>query len=372
MTEISPTSPEPKINAEELLQSLRRKEGTWVEWGKACQQLQKAGYKPQEIFEETGFEPIQQNQLIAAAQVYTSLLHGNAPANVLAHFEQKGSDSLYELRVLTQSERVAAAELLLAKNVDSEGTREVVRAIKDLSRMTKLPDGFSSHPGDAVAYQCWKLTRQKEDLQERARLIARGLNFVHSETARQQIEKLLTDFTLVKTRPAPRLPIYRLETEVELPRILPVVGKLPLTKADLQAVPLIDEEGPFRLVKFSGNGVWVTVPGWQVVLQAEDPVAILSLLKEVAGAATGVSLSHSDALLTSPPEQPEEMLVIVDRAQRAWDADSYFVVESADQLEFQWFEEAPDLPLLGRIILVMRPKRVLDEDVTKDLWQIDE
>jgi hypothetical protein len=153
------------------------------------------------------------------------------------------------------------------------------------------------------------------------------------------------------------LPIYRLETEAELPRILPVVGKLPLTKADLQAVPLIDETGPFRLVKFSGDGAWVALPGWQVVLKAEEPVAILS---------------DSDALPTRLPGKPEEVLVVVDRAQREWDEDSYFVVESAGQLEFQWFKEAPDLPLLGRIILVMRPKRILDEEVTKEFWQIDE
>ena len=358
MTEISPASalPEPEINAEELLRSLRQKQGTWIEWGQACQQLQKAGYTPQGIFEETGFEPIQQNQIIVAAQVYTSLVNGNASANVLAHFQQKGSDSLYELRVLAHSERVAAAELLLTKNVDSEGAHEVVKAIKEFS-MIKLPDGFSSHPGDAVAYQCWKSARQKGDLQERARLIARGLNFVKSETARQQIEKLLTDFTVVKTRPAPRMPIYRSETEAELPRILPVVGKLPLTKADLQAVPLIDEVGPLRLVKFSGQGVLVTVPGWQVVLNAEDPVAILS---------------DSDALPNSLPGKPEEVLVVIDRAQREWEPDNYFVVALAGQLEFQWFAEAPDLPLLGRVILVIRPKRILDEEATKDLWQIDE
>lgn len=357
MTEISPSpSPEPEINAEELLRSLRQKQGTWVEWGKACQQLQKAGYNPQVIFEETGFEPIQQNQIIVAAQVYTSLVNGNAPPDVLTHFQQKGSDSLYELRVLAQSERVAAAELLLAKNIDSKGAHEVVRAIKEFS-MTKLPEGFSSHPGDAMAYQSWKSARQKEDLQERARLIAQGLKFVYSETARRQIEKLLTDLTVVKTRPAPRMPIYRSEAEAELPRILPVVGKLPLTKADLQAVPLIDEVGPLRLVKFSGEGVWVAVPGWQVVLKAEDPVGILS---------------DSDALPTTLPEKPEEVLVVVDRAQREWEPDNYFLVELAGELNFQWFAEAPDLPLLGRVILVIRPKKILDEEATKDLWQIDE
>ena len=353
----TPPNSELAIDAEELLRSLRQKEGTWVEWGKACQQLQKAGYNPQRIFEETGFEPIQQNQIIVGSQVYTSLVSGDAPASVLAHFERKGSDSLYELRVLSQPERVAAAELLLTKNIDSEGTREVVKAMKDLARMTKLPEGFAAHPGDAMAYQCWKVARQQEGLQERAHLIARGLNFAHSSAARQKIEQLLTDFTVDKARSAPSMPLYRLEEETDSPRILPVVGKLPLPQAALQAVPLVEETGPFRLVKFSGEGAWVPVPGWQVILNAEDPVVLIS---------------DSDRLLPPPPGKTEEVMVVVDRAQREWDTDSHFIIERDEQLEIQWFEAAPNLPLLGRIILVMRPKKIFDEEIAKDVWQIDE
>lgn len=359
MTEIPQANrePEPNSNSQELVQSLRRKEGTWVEWGKACQQLQKVGYSPQRIFEETGFEPVQQNQVIVGAQVYTALVDTNASRDVLAYFERKGSDILYEFRVLTQPERVAAAELVLAKNLDVDAAREVTKAVKEFSYLKRPPDGFSSHPGDAVAYQCWKFAKAKEDLQERSRLIARGLNFAHSQSARQKIEQLLTDFTVTRTRPVPSIPIYRLEAEDELPRILPVVGKLPLTQADLRGVPLIEETEPFRLVRFSGEGAWVPIPGWQVVLDAEDPVVILS---------------QSDYLHIPVSGKPEEVLVVIDRAQRQWDTDSYFMADSAGQLEIQWFAEAPDLPLLGRVLLVLRPKKILDEEVTKDLWQIDE
>jgi len=356
MAEIPSAAPDP-VNTEQLLRSLRQKQGSWVEWGQACQQLQKAGYSPQVIFEETGFEPVQQNQITVAAQVYSSLVNGHAPARVLSHFQQKGSDSLYELRILAQAERVATAELLVDKGLDSEAAREVARAVKEFSLITSPPEGFSAHPGDAVAYLCWKSGRQQDDLQARSRLIARGLNFAHSETARQKLEKLLTDFTVVRATPTPRLPLYRLDSEEDLPRILPIVGKLPLARADLQAVPLTDELGPFGMVQFSGQGAWVPVPGWQVVLKAEDPVAFLS---------------SSDQLPVPLPGKPEDVLVVVDRAQQQWDASSYFIVEQAGQLELQWFIEAPDVPLLGRVILVMRPKKILDEAVTKELWQIDE
>lgn len=353
-----PSHSEPSdINRDELLLQLRRKQGTWVEWGHACQALQKLGYNTQTIFEETGFEPIHQNQIIVAAQVYASLLAEGVPETVQTHFERKGSDVLYELRILNQPDRASMAALSLEKQLDCEEAKEAAKAVKDFTRLGSVPEGFTTHPGDAIAYQCWKQARQKSDLQERSRLIAKGLRFAQSDTARKQMEKLLTDFSVVKATPAPMLPLYRLEADEDLPRALPVVGKMPLTRDDLQAVPLVDEIAPFGMVQFAGAAAWVPVPGWQVIRLAEDPVAILCA---------------SDALPAPLPGQAEEVLLIVDRAQREWDANSYFLVEQEDALQFQWFESAPTQSLLGRVILVMRPKKVLDEDYTKDPWQLDE
>lgn len=352
---IDPTStPESSSELIDLLRSLRRKEGNWIQWGQACQKLQKLGYSPQAIFEETGFEPIQQNQIMVAAQVYGGL-ESQVSEAVRSHFQQKGSDSLYELRILNQGDRVGAAELLIAKNIDSEGAHEVARAIKEFSRLYKLPEGFSAHPGDAVAYECWKNARQKTDLQERSRLIAKGLNFAHSADARQQIEKLLTDFTVAKSASAPRLPLYRPDEDTESPRIIPVAGKMPISKADFMAVPMTDELGKFRLVKFSGSGVWVAIPSWKVILEAEDAIALIT-----------------DSEYLIPDAAPEEILVICDRSQRQWQPDSYFLVEQDENLGFQWFPEPPSLPILGRMILVLRPRKVLDEDFRKDLWQLEE
>ncbi|PMB04003.1 hypothetical protein CEN49_21790, partial [Fischerella thermalis CCMEE 5273] len=183
--------------AQELLIKLRQKQGCWVEWGQACAYLQKAGYSPQAIFEATGFEPVQQNQVIVGAQVYNSIEKAGASQDVISHYQQRGSDILYELRLLTQEERAAAATLTFQHKIDADEAREIARAIKDFSRFRNPPEGFSQHPGDAVAYQCWKLARQNSDFQTRSRLIAKGLKFAHTQTARQQIEQLLTDFTVV-------------------------------------------------------------------------------------------------------------------------------------------------------------------------------
>jgi hypothetical protein len=110
-------------------------------------------------------------------------------------------------------------------------------------------------------------------------------------------------------------------------------------------------------VKFAGPAAWVAVPGWQVILNAEDPIAILAM---------------SDGLPVPLQGKVEEVLVVVDRAQRQWDTDSYFIAGSNGNLELFWFETSPELPILGQVILVMRSKKIVDEDYTKDRWQIDD
>jgi hypothetical protein len=361
MTELPPNIQNPENTADnkaqELLVKLRQKQGNWVEWGLAIAHLQKSGYNPQEIFEATGFEPIQQNQVIVGAQVYNSLEKSGASEATLAYYGTRASDILYELRSLSQEERAATADLTFIHKLDALEAREIAKAVKDFSRFSTPPEGFTNHPGDAVAYQSWKLARQNSDLQERSRLIAKGLRFAHSDTARKQLEQLLVDFTVVPKRPAPKLPFYRLESDEDLPRILPVVGELPLSAKDIQAVPLITEIEPFKIVKYAGDQAWVALPGWQVLMSAEDPIVILS---------------KSDRFPNPNQTKIETLLVVVDRAQRQWDATSYFVVDNGEEIDFQWFETQPTVNLLGKVLVLVRPKKILDEEFTKDVWQIDE
>ncbi len=357
----NPSAPQlSEAEAQELMQMLRRKEGTWIQWGQRCKMLQQTGYDPQQIFEETGFEPIQQNQVIVAAQVYGALESQGAPEEVRSHFQQKGSDVLYEFRILTQPERAAAATLAVQKGIDADEAHDVAKAIKTYSRLSSTPTGFAEfveHPGDAIAYHYWKLARQQSDLQSRSRLIAKGLRFAESASSRQAIESLLTDFTVVKARPAPTVPFYRMDSEEEVPRIIPVAGRLPLDAASFKAVPLVEDEGAFKIVKFTGTGAWVPLPGWQVVRQAEDPVVLLGNTNQLPVEVSG---------------DPEAILILADRADREWSADHYYLVDADDQLQIQWSEQPLNTQLLGRIILVLKPKRILDEEFLKQPWQLDE
>ena len=352
------SSPPDADAVQDVLLQLRRKTGTWVNWAQGCQALQKARFTPQQIFEETGFEPIHQNQIMVAEQVYQSILKAGVTEATVAHFTERGSDSLYELRVLSQGDRAATADFIFQHGLDSEEVRDLVKPIKEYAYRKDKPQGFDDGPGDAIAYHFWKLARQKDDLQDRSRLIAQGLRFAQSPTARQHIEKLLTDFTVVKDRPAPRLPLYRLETESELPRMIPVVGQMPLAVDDLKAVPVVVAKEPFSMVSANGASAWIAVPGWQVIFRAEDPVGILIQARQ---------------LPNYPADAADDtVLVVVDRSDRTWDDDGYFLTAEDDQLTLSWSPSPIETPILGKMILILRPKRILDENYNRELWQLDE
>jgi hypothetical protein len=343
---------------EEIMRSLLHKEGSWVEWGRNCQKLQKAGINPSEIFEVTGFQASQQNLVIVASQVYDTLEKTGATEELLNYYRGPRSDVLYEFRILNQEERLQAAILAQEKKLDIDGAKEVARAIKEMSRLAQPPSGFTTHPGDAVAYQYWKSARQKKSLQDKARLIAEGLKFAHSHSAREQIEKLLTDFsTTTASKNAPLLPIYRLESDEELPVIIPVAGTFPLQKEDIENITNLEVEEPFRVVTVKNTGQLVPLPGWQVLLKAQQPLAIFCKTEELPKDIGGRS---------------ELVLVVVDKEVKEWDDNSYFLVAKEDKLEFQWFYEPPEFEILGQLILVLRPKRILDENNLLEPWQMDD
>ncbi|MGB3299238.1 MAG: RuBisCO accumulation factor 1, partial [Phormidesmis sp.] len=288
-----------------------------------------------------------------------SMVAGGVSDEARAHYETRGSDSLYEFRILPKENRADAADFAYRNGLDSDQVKEIVKGLRDFTYSETPPTGFEKTMGDAAAYHYWRLAKQQGDLQDRSRLIAQSLRFVTSASARSRVEKLLTDFSVVKEKPAPRLPIYRLEDEADSPVIMPVAGEMPLSTEDYHAVPGIEPEEPFGMVKFSGTGAWLPVPGWQVILKAEDPIALLATCRQ----------------LPNPPDNipaSDRLLVVVDRAQREWNEFTYFVVDEGAQLAIRWFESAPETKLLGAVALIMRPKKIFDQSYTQEYWQTDE
>jgi hypothetical protein len=354
--------PEPSPSG--LLEQLRRREGGWLDWAKACQSLQHQKMTPQAIFEATGLEPAQQNQMVVAAQVYEGMAKAGASAALLEHFAQRGSDILYELRILSPKDRIRVAELVVSRNLGAGEAHEIARAVKSYAQLQQLPEGFTDHPGDAVAYQAWKTAQQSRDLQERTRAIGRALQYVHSETARRQIEQLLTTLALGSRRKLlPRLSVFR--PEEELPRLLPVAGSLPLATATWEGIPPAAPQGPFGWVSGAAGQMWIALPAWPALQRAADPVAL-----QVENQLLGSLLDQPVAA----EEEQDPVLLVVDRAVRTWEGRAgVFLVDREGWLSLEWIDEdLPPSPLLGQVLMAIRPPRIFDEEVAQDPWQLEE
>ncbi|MGL5033523.1 MAG: RuBisCO accumulation factor 1 [Microcystaceae cyanobacterium] len=344
-------------NAAELLRSLLHKEGSWVDWGQKCQQLQKAGYNAEQIFEQTGFQKVQQNLIIVAAQVYECLVREQVSEDVLDYYLGPKSDVLYELRILNQQKRAFSAIAAKEKGLDAESAKELARAVQDFTYLSQLPSGFTDHPGDALAYQCWKLAKQNRDLAARTRLIAKGLKFAHSASARSAIEQLLSEITVTPTQKAPLVPLYRQEDEEQVAKLIPVVGSFPLTVAQIEVVKPLEIMEPFGCVNYSGTGGIVAIPGWQIILKAIDPVALFCASQQVSETLTN---------------KTETVLVVIDRGSKDWSENAYFLVAENEQVAIRWFENVPTAKILGQAIVVLRPKRIFDENNLREPWQMDD
>ena len=129
-----------------------------------------------------------------------------------------------------------------------------------------------------------------------------------------------------------------------------------MTRQTIDAIPKVETQELFSSVNVC-SGTFVPVPGWQSVLKAIDPVAYLC---------------PSDRFPKSITGKVRDFLVILDRGSHEWNVNSYFIVELNGHLEIRWFETAPNISIVGQLVLILRPKRILDEKNITEPWQMDD
>ncbi|MDJ0546656.1 MAG: hypothetical protein PX637_20420, partial [Microcystis sp. M53601_WE4] len=137
----------------------------------------------------------------------------------------------------------------------------------------------------------------------------------------------------------------------------PLVGRFPVTVTDIKHTESLSVEEPFRLVTVGDKQTIVPLPGWQAILKAIDPVAILW---------------PSDQLPRSIATRSEEVLLVIDRVLSEWDVNNYYLVEKDNAVFLQWFDSSPDVTILGELVLILRAKNILDEKNITEPWQMDD
>ncbi|KAK7376312.1 hypothetical protein VNO78_34778 [Psophocarpus tetragonolobus] len=362
------------------IEILANRLGMWYEYAPLISSLIREGFSPPSIEETTGISGVEQNRLIVAAQVRDSLVQSNAEPEILEAFETSGAELLYEIRLLSASQRVAAARFLVENRCDGKGAQELARAIKDYPsrRGDKGWERFDyTLPGDCLSFMYFRQAREhRNPSEQRTWALEQALRLAHTDTARNLVlEEMKGDGDhgdhgdqgdqLQDANTAVPVPVVRLGigevAEATSVVVLPVCSP---DERELMEAPFESRsEGVFGLVAAEkGWPRWVVLPSW-------DPVLALGR--------GGVVISFPDARVlpwkANRWYKEEPILVVADRTRTEIAADDAFYLlklDGAFKVERgSAFKEKGFSQSLGTVLLVVRPpKQEYDDQLSAEDW----
>lgn len=370
-----PPSPIPpkfrSLDAAGKIEVLADRMGLWFEYAPLISSLYTEGFTPPTIEELTGLSGVEQNRLIVGAQVRDSLVQSGAKPELIAAFDTGGAELLYEIRLLSAIQRVAAAEYIVDREFDAKGAQDLARAIKDYPHRrgdVGFRDFDYNLPGDCLSFMLYRKSREHKSTSElRTTLLEQALEVAVTDKAKKAVTRELHGETNEERAKEEEIKIIRVPV-VRL-RFGEVAGAssvvvLPVCKAEegeekLKEAPTeFEAGGEFGVVEAEKEwSRWVVLPGW-------DPV--------VAVRKGGVAVSFRDDREVLPWNGKEEaIMVVTDREKKTVEAeDGYYLVvtESGMKLERgSVLKERGVEKSLGTVVLVVRPPRDDDDD-----WQIND
>ncbi|CAN1247006.1 Rubisco accumulation factor 1.2, chloroplastic [Linum grandiflorum] len=375
-----PQSPLPpqyrSLDPAERLEILANRNGLWYEYAPLITFLIRDGFSPSSIEESTGISGVEQNRLVVGAQVRESLIEAKTDPALISHFETSGAELLYELRLLSVSQRAAAARFIIENRFDSRGAGDLARSMKDFPRRKgekNWEDFDYSLPGDCLSFLYFRQAKENKNPSDaRTSGLEMALEVAESEKAKAVVLLEIEgggDSTGSKEEDgeidATRVPVVRMKIgevgEAPSVKLLPVCrSEDEITEAPWE----LSSEGAFGTVAAEkGWRRWVVLPGW-------SPVAGLGN--------GGVAVSFGDARAlpwrVNRWYKEEAILVVVDRNRKGVEVDDGFYlvavsgglkVERGSALKLRGVEGS-----LGTVVLVVRPPKEDNEDQqTEEDWE---
>ncbi|KAK3010666.1 hypothetical protein RJ639_010838 [Escallonia herrerae] len=362
------------------LDILANRLGLWFEFAPLIPSLIQEGFTPSTLEEITGISGVEQNRLVVAAKVRDSLIESNAGSDILSFFDQGGAEVLYEIRLLSASQRLAAARYIVEFNLDGRGAQELARAVKDFPRR-RGDRGWNCFdytlPADCLSFVYYRQALEHQQNSEQRKLaLEKAAGVAQSEAARNWVQEELKGKDGMGAEgegggvvEGVRVPVVRLNVG-EVAEAT-VVAVLPVCKAEEKEKEVLD--APWECGSQGEFGVVVAEKGWRrwVVLPSWEPVAGLKR--------GGVVVEFADARAlpwrVNRWYKEEAILVVADRGRKAVAADDGFYmvadgekglkVERGSLLKGIGVEES-----LGTVVLVVRPPReATDSQLNEEDWE---
>lgn len=356
------------LSTEEQLNMLRDRIGLWHQYAELIPALSRAGFAPSKIEEATGISGVEQNKIVVASRVRSTLVSNGFDGNALTYFDSGGADILYEFRTLSSEQRTSAAEFAVERRIDGSEAKDLVKAMKEFERRRKEGwESFSFLPGDSLAYSLYCQSKEYKAKPERESALKKALSYAVTEKAKARIQRFLDDGE--ESSPDESSDIFRRMVVV---RLMP--GEVSEAKVPL-VLPVIDAkieeyhqspsrqamgEGPFRIYKSEASWrSWVVLPGWEPLVRAEAPVVLYFPDANV------LPWRIKDA-------DKEPILVVVDKTKTEIDAESFFLVTSTDNsltLKRGSVISESAGPVLGMVVIVVRPPKTESDELEMEDWE---
>ncbi|GMH13212.1 hypothetical protein Nepgr_015053 [Nepenthes gracilis] len=383
-----PPSPLPpkyqNLDAAGRFEILSNRLGLWFEYAPLISALFQEGFTPSSIEELTGISGVEQNRLVVAAKVRGSLSESShLGPEALSYFDNGGAELLYEIRLLSATQRAAAARHLVQNRLDAKGARDVARAIKDFTLRRGDPgwESFDNNlPGDCLSFMYFRQSREYNNPSEkRTAALESALEAAESDKAKKRVlQELQGKGEDRKEREGAddgvRVPVVRMKTgEVAAASkvvVLPVCMAEEKEDGVLIAPFECRSEGEFGvMVSDKGWDRWVVLPGWEPVMGIESGGVVVSFPD-----------AHALPWKSNRWYVEEPILVVADRGRKDVTSDDgfYLVMKSSDggssgSLKVERGLALKDMGIresIGMVVLVVRPpKEEVEDQLNDDDWE---
>lgn len=322
---------------------------------------------------------------MVAAQVRESLVQSNTDPEIVSAFDTGGAELLYEIRLLSATQRNAAARFIVEHKLDAKGAQDLARAMKDYPRRRgeKAWESFDYNlPGDCLSFMYYRQAREHNNPSElRTNTLEMAMDVAESEKAKSAVLGELKregegeDAKEEETGDGVRVPVVRLRigevAEATRVVVLPVCKAEEREREILEAPWECRTEGEFGVVAAEkGWKRWVVLPSWEPLVGLEKG---------------GVVVAFADARAlpwkANRWYKEESILVVADRGRKEVNVDSGFYlmavadngdgrsgalkVERGSELKERGVGES-----LGTVVLVVRPpKEETDDQLNDEDWE---